>query len=562
MATAVVLAMAVGTVVPAQAAMSILDTKHNLSVLGPGTIKSTSMDRVCVFCHTPHRAGAIQLLWNRSDSTATYTLYGSTTLPQAVGQPTGSSRMCLSCHDGTIALGLVASSPVEIPMTQRFLDTGAAALNTDLSDDHPISFVYDQTLSATDPEYLDPTLLMDEVTLDDSGELQCTSCHDPHDDTYGKFLVMDATASALCLACHQPTGWVASPHASSVAIWDGTLPDPWPHTTWTTVADNGCDNCHRPHGAGGHARLLNTAVEEDNCLPCHDGHVAALDVAAEFRKPSVHPVANTVGVHNPKEDPATMGRHVECVDCHNPHQAKAGSGSAPAVSGPLTGVSGVDATGVAVATATNQYEVCFKCHGDTASGTAPVVRQISELNKRLQFDVNNPSFHPVEGPGVNPNVPSLLLPMTAGSVIYCTDCHANNSGPGAGGSGPAGPHGSIYPHLLERQYITADGTAESSLNYALCYKCHNRTSILNDESFTEHKKHVQEENAPCSVCHDPHGISGAQGNTTNNAHLINFDTAIVAPNSVGLLKYESLGSFSGRCYLSCHGHDHNPEVYP
>ncbi|RMF86812.1 MAG: hypothetical protein D6739_02605 [Nitrospirae bacterium] len=548
--------------VAAPAAMDIELTKHNLSMSGPGQIKATSLDRICIFCHTPHRASSTVLLWNRADPTTTYIPYSSSTAPQAVGQPTGSSRLCLSCHDGTIALGALGSMATEVQMTQRFLDTGPAALGTDLSDDHPISFVYDTALSNANPEYKDPSLLLEPITLDANGELQCSTCHDPHDDTFGDFLRMDNRGSALCLQCHQPTGWSLTPHSQATNTWNGQGADPWPHTSWTTVADNGCENCHRPHGAGGHARLLNAFTEEDNCFPCHDGSVAPQDLTAEFQKVSHHPVELAAGVHDPAESPSTMGRHVECADCHDPHQAKPGSATPPAVSPPIAGVSGVDSSGAVVSPAQNQYEICFKCHADTAQGLAPIPRQIQTLNKRLQFDPANPSFHPVEAPGVNPNVPSLILPLTTASVIYCTDCHASDDGPGAGGTGPAGPHGSVYPYLLEREYVTADNTAESPTVYALCYKCHDRNSILADQSFSEHSKHLSNKvNAPCSACHDPHGISNGQGTTTNNSHLINFDTSIVQPYN-GVLKFEDLGTFTGRCTLVCHGKSHKPKTYP
>src|SRR3990167_7233223 len=65
-------------------------TKHNLSISGPGPIKSTTEEEICVFCHVPHNArpGA-PFLWNREDSTASYTTYESSTLYGVVGQPTG-----------------------------------------------------------------------------------------------------------------------------------------------------------------------------------------------------------------------------------------------------------------------------------------------------------------------------------------------------------------------------------------------------------------------------------------------------------------------------------------
>jgi hypothetical protein len=68
-------------------------------------------------------------------------------------------------------------------------------------------------------------------------------------------------------------------------------------------------------------------------------------------------------------------------------------------------------------------------------------------------------------------------------------------------------------------------------------------------------------NASCNTCHDAHGISLTQGNSVNNSKLINFNTQVVSPNSSGILRYESAGTFSGRCYLRCHGQDHNPKCY-
>jgi hypothetical protein len=131
----------------------------------------------------------------------------------------------------------------------------------------------------------------------------------------------------------------------------------------------------------------------------------------------------------------------------------------------------------------------------------------------------------------------------------------------SGGPGPDGPHGSIYSPLLERNYTTLNNTRESTFEYALCYKCHDRDSILGDDSFGEHDKHIRTKRAPCSTCHDPHGVSATQGNSMNNSNLMNFDLNIVSPNRSGLLMFEDLGTFRGQCYLSCHGKDHDPGSY-
>lgn len=543
---------------------SIIYTKHNLSVTGPGPIKSTTEEQICIFCHTPHNARRdIPYLWNRQDTMLNYIPYQSSTLYATVGQPTGASKLCLSCHDGTIALGALISEPQEVPFAGgiRFMPGGPAKLGTDISDDHPVSFIYDSALAISNGELIDPFMLPLEVRLDNDGRLQCTSCHDPHDDTNGKFLVMPNNYSALCTTCHQKDGWVFSSHSTSDTIWNGAGMDPWPHTPYNTVSENGCENCHMPHTAGGHERLLNYSIEEDNCLVCHSGNVASKDIETELIKPYRHAVQDYTGIHDPAEDftSGNVQKHVECTDCHNPHWANANpSPGAPQVSGAIDGVTGIDASGQEVIVPVNQYEICFKCHADNnVITTVPIDRQIQQFNTRLEFDPSNPSYHPVETQGVNPNVPSLLPPYTTSTVIFCTDCHNNDDT-----TGPKGPHGSNNKYLLERNYTTQDYTQESSYNYAICYKCHDRNSILNNESFKEHKRHLQSVKAPCSACHDAHGISLTQGNLTNNSHLINFDVTIVQPDSKGRLYFEDLGTFSGRCFLKCHNARHEPKKYP
>lgn len=542
-------------------------TKHNLSASGPGTVKATAESEICLFCHAPHTTSTVGQLWNRRTG-ATYTPYASSTLKSAPGQPNGASLLCLSCHDGTIALGEVLTRASLVSMSGAL--AGNPLLGTDLRDDHPVSFTYDAALVAARGELANPATLVkpSPVRLDASGRLQCTACHDPHDDTNGKFLTVANTASALCVTCHQKTYWSASDHRNSTKAWNGLGTNPWPHTAATTVAANACENCHRPHTAGGAKRLLNYAAEEANCFPCHGGNVAARNVQAEFSKTYVHAVAATTSVHDPVEAavvPAAT-RHVECVDCHNPHAA---NGTAGAMPGSLAGVRGVSLAGAEVKPSANEYEICFRCHGDSSGMTGPyTARQIVQNNKRLEFQTANPSYHPVAGIGRSATMPSLAgmtlngAALTATTVIKCTDCHNNNAGPNAGGTGPNGPHGSTYWRLLERNYATADNTTESATAYALCYKCHNRTNILANPvgSFREHQLHVVSQRAPCNVCHDPHGISSTQGNSTNNARLINFNTTIVTP-SAGRLRWERTGTNTGRCYLVCHGKDHNPLSY-
>jgi hypothetical protein len=250
------------------------------------------------------------------------------------------------------------------------------------------------------------------------------------------------------------------------------------------------------------------------------------------------------------------------VDCHNPHAANTLPAKAPAASGRLAGVWGIDLNGTQVDPVRFEYEVCFKCHGDSAPQvpfTGDLVRRaFTDANLRLVFSPSSPSSHPVAAPGRNLDVPTLKPPYTTASIIYCTDCHASDQSPAAGGAGARGPHGSIYPHLLERNYTSADPSPESPAAYALCYKCHDREKLLSDQSgFRFHRRHVVDNASACATCHDGHGVSIDAGNSRENAHLISFNTSVVTPNTDARPVYSSDGPRAGSCNLTCHNKKHD-----
>ena len=535
-------------------------TKHNLTAAGPGEVRVGGTKDVCAYCHTPHAANPIAPLWNRSDQGTYYDTYDSTTLVATVGQPTGSSRLCLSCHDGTIAMNQTYN-PSNATGTSIFISpTDSGYLGTDLTDDHPISFPYDAALATQHPELHSPDNLPAALPLDSQGQLQCTTCHNPHNDNFGQFLRMDNTASAMCRSCHDIGAWQKSPHAVSTAALANATREDWANLEAITVADAACESCHRPHSGGSAQWLLRREAEEDTCYSCHDGSVAQTDILAETSKMSAHPLGDFTGLHNPREEAANMPEHVECSDCHDPHtNFQAGPAGAPFIQAPMAGVSGVSSSGSAVAQATYEYEVCYKCHaGDNAVGASPVDRIWANADLSDKFSPGNASYHPVEAQGKNLNVPSLLQPLNTTSLIYCSDCHGSDSD-----TAQAGPHGSIHTPLLKRPYSTLDDTIESPSAYELCYECHNRRSILDDESFDKHKKHIVDERTSCSVCHDPHGVSAGQASAANSAHLINFDRNVVfeADSGDGPFFEDLPGIFQGTCTLSCHGENHENEHY-
>lgn len=562
---------------PVSAQVDVLQTRHNLSASGPGTIRAQSETQICIFCHVPHRALHSGNLSNRPESTAAYVPYSSTTLGSPVpGAPTGASRICMSCHDGTIALGqTVASGTIAMlgAAAGGVMPPGLTNLGTDLRRTHPVSF-----RPASSPERRSPPP-GDKVQLDANGLMQCTSCHDPHTDkadaVQGDFLVKSNRQSAICTTCHLQRYWATNPstHSTSSKRFDATL---GANTAYSTVSDNGCESCHRPHsGVAAGGRLLKDTVSQ-TCLTCHAGQVAQQNVQNELSKPYAHPViSGSPALHDASEGPlsasyplpetsAAAPRHAQCVDCHNPHASYVRPSNPPSASGFLAGVWGIDRNGARVDPVQNAYEVCFKCHADSANqpqrtGPTPpetVRRSVIDVNLRNLFNSSTAaSFHPIEGPGKNTDVPSLIAPWTVASVMQCSDCHGSESS-----SSPAGPHGSVNRHILVASLTTADNTPESPTAYALCYRCHDRNSILSNASFPLHRLHVLEQRAPCTACHDWHGVSALQGTPVNNAHLINFDISIVQTSN-GQIAYRSTGARHGSCTLSCHGEGHNNFTY-
>ncbi|MFQ6614263.1 MAG: cytochrome c3 family protein, partial [Fidelibacterota bacterium] len=307
--------------------------------------------------------------------------------------------------------------------------------------------------------------------------LECTSCHEPHDDTWGKFLKTNPVQGGVCLLCHNKTNWTQSSHATSPATWNGSGTDPWPYSDWNTVSENACYNCHVSHGGTSEFWLLKSSAEEDNCLVCHNGNVSS-DIQTELMKSSRHPVEMYLDIHTPNEELLSMPTHVECTDCHNPHQVSSSTATAPDITGAEQGVKGRNKDGNEVSTAQYEYEICLKCH-DTDIPSIPTYgpRLDNTGSIRLDFAETNASYHPVFAQGKNSNVTSLLSPWTENSIMYCTDCHSSN---GSGtGTTPKGPHGSVYAPLLKKQMIFTDNNSENSSLYALCYECHDRSKIIN-----------------------------------------------------------------------------------
>lgn len=162
--------------------------------------------QICLPCHTPHNANVTVSgtpLWNHAVTTATYTAYASATISATMGQPSASSKLCLSCHDGTVAIDSYGNSTGTTKLT------GGANLGSDLKKHHPISFTYDAALATLDGGLFNPTstnsglggTITNDLLL--AGSMECASCHDVHNGAgISKLLRKSNQGSALCLTCH------------------------------------------------------------------------------------------------------------------------------------------------------------------------------------------------------------------------------------------------------------------------------------------------------------------------------------------------------------------------
>jgi len=239
---------------------------HDLSknrTNGAYGIADPTLDRICIYCHAPHHtikpsdAATISAygsvygyvpLWNHDITTVTScTLYSNSgTTPQEkpgdishqlneTANGVGSvSKLCLSCHDGTVAVASFGNAG-GIGTTAAYAFSGSRNTGTvkigdvnaknwigkggDLSNHHPIGFDY-YAVAAVDGQIADPSTAMgttgysiqnllwnaqfDSSNNQIGGTMECSTCHSVHNkgNTGEKFLWVSDSQSGLCLTCH------------------------------------------------------------------------------------------------------------------------------------------------------------------------------------------------------------------------------------------------------------------------------------------------------------------------------------------------------------------------
>jgi predicted CXXCH cytochrome family protein len=221
----------------------IYNTPHDLRT---GTIAgdiynvagADPLNRLCIFCHAPHhtvKPGSAEAegvdylpLWNHVVTAQIYETYDNGAddpddltsghqLNAVVGQPGSVSRLCLSCHDGTVAINQYGFTPGDARSQQRgsnvIADQYMIGAGGDLRNHHPIGFNY-RDVAADDFEIADPDSTVINAAVNKSlniadvlyqDQMECVTCHDVHNSNNQgaeKFLWKSDANSSFCVTCH------------------------------------------------------------------------------------------------------------------------------------------------------------------------------------------------------------------------------------------------------------------------------------------------------------------------------------------------------------------------
>ena len=405
-----------------------------------------------------------------------------------------------------------------------------------------------------------------------------------------------------------------------------------PHTAYALTTD-ACAACHTTHAGRNRLLLTGTAPQASLCLTCHDGSGASTDVASAWTDPALppndadtaswfsHPALDQSGHASDRgeEFGAVLDRHAECADCHQPHNADGsppvGTADGWTASGALRGASGVAVTnGAANApptytwqpTSTFEYQLCFKCHSGYTDLPAPDPLRPSRwaLDKGVELNPANVSYHPIEAPGKNQSPamtlslsgtsPAKLWTFDPSSTIRCLNCHgdaalADPAAPPAPDSrlaNHAGPNRGLLIAPFRDRILKGSTEAYAATDFALCYTCHAEAPMVDDSgdprfdtNFSFHGFHLNSlaltgtgaldidtdgagrGNALCSECHfRTHGTSYAVDGQAPAVGLVNF-APVVQPKGGVIGFVPATPSAFGSCTLTCHGKPHDGYLY-
>jgi hypothetical protein len=275
---------------------------------------------------------------------------------------------------------------------------------------------------------------------------------------------------------------------------------------------------------------------------------------------------------------------VECVDCHNPHEAVPGNHvvGSNEIGGALLGSWGVEPLnpGAWIAPASfnavdfnstsgsKEYQLCFKCHSYFAFGSTP---PSGYTDNAREFNPANASYHPVEdtiransyttATPDNGFIETLEAPWDNGmhDKMTCSDCHGSDNA-----VDPRGPHGSNNAHILIGPSSARDiefcTTCHKASVYAPAFDPNsNETGSRFDRQTTgegdaSHYKHVVEENIGCRQCHGARQEPPPSFPRQENPYPIQVGSLHGANGFPGLLNGANVNAYSpGSCAPTCHG---------
>jgi len=393
------------------------------------------------------------------------------------------------------------------------------------------------------------------------------------------------------------------------------------------LASDACAACHTVHQAQGPLLFPTAGAQSNVCFTCHDGTGASTDVQSDWSSAAIptndpstsswysHPATTDDGHTSALEDEfgGVLNRHAVCADCHQPHLAD-GTASIGSVvgwssSGAIAGAGAVTVTnGAAGAGATYawklgstlEYELCFKCHSGFTQLLAqdPTHPSRWALDKALEFNPANVSYHPVEAAGKNQSnamalslagtSPYKLWQFSTDSTIRCVHCHGDSAK--ANPASPPDPGSQLDNHSSPNRGILIAPYRDRLLNsaglynaqsFALCYVCHAEAPMADDSgdvrqdtNFSFHGYHLGaiagsgtarqdidvpnsgQGNALCAECHFRiHSSALAVNGQPPATGLVNF-APNVAPLPGSPMFKAATPTSMGTCTLVCHGKSH------
>lgn len=481
-------------------------------------------------------------------------------------------------------------------------------------------------------KHADPQIGADRTPEEPRGN--CSQCHVQHGgNTPNDFALFAPPDNGLCQSsnCHEyeyrwPPGnyywsypgnvveWFNSAHGSSA----GTFP---PGSNREVRL---CTQCHNPHSRSdstyGVYPSATEFLEESGCYSnggiigqgCHGNNnstrpIGAIDIYSQVLKSSRHNVETAAKAHSSdwqvgypygrETRSANSGdfsgdrRHVECVDCHNPHKAVTGTHEPTTnqIGGPLLGAWGVeplnggpwsvpssfnpvDFTSIAMS---KEYQLCFKCHSYFAFGNTPPTGY-SDMAR--EFNPANTSFHPIEDTigtnsytsqseinGFQETMESPWADNGRHDLMTCTDCHSSENS-----ADPKGPHGSNQPYILFASPEVTDN--------AFCLKCHKATVYAPLADFegqesgsrfdtqttgsneASHYYHVTVRGLGCRQCHGARQTAPPNSPQQRTPYPIEVGSMHGTNLSPGLLNGTNISAYMpGSCTPTCHDQaNYNP----